>query len=527
MSTVHDHMRVRELLRSHSSPPHDISSTISTLSQELEDYTEKITELKDELSRLESHHAALKEYHRDCCGLLAPVRRLPPEVLIDIFSRCRRFTPEHSRSQVVDSIGILAQIRLQRMAHVCARWYNVAMDTPSLWDTIFLHASALSGTPQQTETAMGLLRQALQRSGSLLLNVRMEGFGTQHLMGLEMIASHSSRWKTARLSHSGSVGYLSGIKGRLPLLTALELDRIRPERLDFLESIPSLKALTVHGSTQSGMSKLPLEALDTFEFVELLLDEVASAVVSMARLSHPCAVRLDVMVDEWNASHSSLGLQIPQTSSNISSLVLEATTWSFRPQNCLQTFDQILASLTLPSLCDLSFTVSDKWVVLPWPHQQFLALCDRSSFHTHLHSLQLSCVRITDAELIECLPVVPMLQRLIMSDPTMTNTLLSALTRTPNDSAACLVPHLRVIECESSLQFDDDVFLGFVASRCEPLPPNSMRFAIRIHTTSLRPLKRSVVARIEQMRARSILMFELSIGQWFGSKLVPLPWPME
>ncbi|KAJ7894884.1 hypothetical protein B0H14DRAFT_3640645 [Mycena olivaceomarginata] len=481
MSTVHDHMRVRELLRSHSSPPHDISSTISTLSQELEDYTEKITELKDELSRLESHHAALKEYHRDCCGLLAPVRRLPPEVLIDIFSRCRRFT---------------LNTRVPKWSIALAFSHRIVYNGwPSLWDTIFLHASALSGTPQQTETAMGLLRQALQRSGSLLLNVRMEGFGTQHLIGLEMIASHSSRWKTARLSHSRSVGYLSGIKGRLPFLTALELDRIHPERLDFLESIPSLKALTVHGSTQSGMSKLPLEALDTFEFVELLLDEVASAV-------------------------------IPQTSSNISSLVLEATTWSFRPQNCLQTFDQIFASLTLPSLRDLSFTASDKWVVLPWPHQQFLALCDRSSFHTHLHSLQLSRVRITDAELIECLLAVPMLQRLIISDPTMTNTLLSALTRTHDDSAACLVPHLRVIECESSLQFDDDVFLGFVASRCEPLAPNSMRFAIRIHTMSSRSLKRSVVARIEQMRARSILMFELSVGRWFGSKLVPLPWPM-
>ncbi|KAJ7894899.1 hypothetical protein B0H14DRAFT_3426507 [Mycena olivaceomarginata] len=72
-------------------------------------------------------------------------------------------------------------------------------------------------------------------------------------------------------------------------------------------------------------------------------------------------------MDEWNAIYRSLGLQILQTSSDIRSCVIEVSTWSLWPKNCLQTFDEIFASLTLESIRDLSFTASETWVILGRP----------------------------------------------------------------------------------------------------------------------------------------------------------------
>ncbi|KAJ7489104.1 hypothetical protein FB451DRAFT_1552989 [Mycena latifolia] len=78
-------LHIRELLRSYSPPPDYLPSTISALSDEIARHDRRIEALREELSTLETARAALQVYHDDCGGLLAPIRRLPSELLVKIF----------------------------------------------------------------------------------------------------------------------------------------------------------------------------------------------------------------------------------------------------------------------------------------------------------------------------------------------------------------------------------------------------------------------------------------------------------
>ncbi|KAJ6492213.1 hypothetical protein C8R45DRAFT_1212983 [Mycena sanguinolenta] len=500
-------------LRSHSPPPQNILSTISILSDELKKYDNRISQLKDELGRLESHRSALDAYHRDCHSLLAPIRRLPSEILLHIFELHRSSQPDWFNSNLTYcGMAQLAQESLLGVSRVCIRWHALVMGTPSLWSTISLYGSALSGTAQQTEITMGLLRLAFQRSESFPVDVQVQGEGGDFGPALELIASHSARWKTAQIRcSSGHFGHLAAAKGNLPLLRTLELSvgGAGMDKLDFLQSVTSVQHLTVLGSIEFCMPRLPLEGLLTYKCAALQPSAIASVVGSMSRLSYPCTVCIAVALDTWSQRDSDNGLQIPRTSSDISSLLLEIE-WFFSTEDCLQTFDEIFAAVTLPSLRDLSFASRNS---LPWLHNEFIALSTRSSFHSHLRSLNLLCVYIEESELVDCLSTLSALQELLISDryptPLVTDTLLSVLTRTPEDPT-CLVPQLRVLECRSEFGFDDSVYLDFLVSRCES-GFIEVPFVSRMHSIQgryRRFIDSDVAARIQDMCSRGVLAFE-------------------
>ncbi|KAF7358726.1 F-box domain-containing protein [Mycena sanguinolenta] len=510
---------IRDLLRSHSTPPPNISSTVSFLAEELEKCDKRIAELEEELDRLETRREALAAYHQDCSSLLAPIRRLPPEILTDIFQLCRPSEPDFSRSKSKAYCGIahLGQESLLWVSQVCVLWHTIVMSTPSLWTTISLHGCALRGTRQQFETTMELLGLAFERSGSLPLNVQFDSLEkncTRYRHALELIASHSARWKSAKfMTHPSDFVYLSRVKGNLPLLTTLELyiGGTGVEKLDFLEFLPSVKNLTVYGSIQSCMPRLPLRGLVTYKCLALQPNAIASTVASMSRLSHPCAVHVEVDVENWMQAYSS-GLRIPETSSNMSELSLKLTQTFFRPTRCFQTLEEIFAALTLPALRELSFMADRD--PLPWPHEQFMSFSIRSSFHHHLHCLDLFRVHITESELVDCLSTLPALQELSIADrfprPLVSDTFLTTLTLTPERST-CLVPHLRVLDCISDFRFDDNIYLAFLMSRCGSAASSQAPFVSRMRCSMeyyRRLMDANVVARIEHMCAQRVLRFE-------------------
>ncbi|KAJ6537724.1 hypothetical protein B0H19DRAFT_1316452 [Mycena capillaripes] len=103
------------------------------------------------------------------------------------------------------------------------------------------------------------------------------------------------------------------------------------------------------------------------------------------------------------------------------------------------------------------------------------------------------------------------------------NALLSALTYTPDSS--CLVPQLGFLQCQSILQFDDDVYLNFLLSRLQK-PPGSASFecALLWFPGYERELDPTVSARIDELRATKELPFyetveELSYSQ-FAARLI-------
>ncbi|KAF7358810.1 F-box domain-containing protein [Mycena sanguinolenta] len=511
--------RIRDLLRSHSPPPHTVSSTISVLADELDRHDHEIARLKGELRQLESRRSALAAYRRDCRGLLAPIRRLPSEILFEIFQLCRpsRSEPDFSRSpdQTYCAMAHLAQDTILQVSQVCILWHTLVMGTPTLWNIISLHAAAVQGTPRQYESTLELLRLALQRSGSSRLSVQFHSFGghvRRYAPALELIARHSARWRSAKFRCSPhDFEYLSGAKGNLPLLSTLELDtgHATSADLNFLQLVPSLKNFIVHGPVDPSVSGLLAGGLTTYKCVVVQSTSIASAVASISRLPRSCAVCVELNLLHWIPSDSPT-LGISRTSANITSLSFEVS-GLHRTAYGLQIFDEIFAAITLPSLHTLSFTTKGSPPL--WPHRRFMQLSIRSSFSGHLDCLNLVGVHITEPELVECLSTLPALRQLSLMDrypkPVVNNALLTALTRTSGDST-CLVPHLRILECISDLRFDDSVYLGFLISRCQPGDSNHIPLVSRMRCSMdyhRRPVDSSVAARIQDMCAQRVLVF--------------------
>ncbi|KAJ7302345.1 hypothetical protein DFH08DRAFT_977921 [Mycena albidolilacea] len=130
-----------------------------------------------------------------------------------------------------------------------------------------------------------------------------------------------------------------------------------------------------------------------------------------------------------------------------------------------------------------------------WPHQQFLALCERSAFPQSLRVLRIANFRIRERELIQILSALSALEylelmngdresyRVDSADFLITDNLLHALTF----PAHRLIPRLRCFACHWQLQCTDTVFVDFVKSRLEEPAPGVFRVEIRSDSDEASP----------------------------------------
>ncbi|KAJ7699200.1 hypothetical protein B0H17DRAFT_1196292 [Mycena rosella] len=158
-------LRIRELLRSNSQPPDNLQSTISALSEELARYDGA---LREELAGLEATRAVLRVYYDDCGALLAPIRRLPSELLVKIFGLLSSEKNESRAAFPVTSLNEamfrLSQDHLLVLSRICSWFHTLVMNTSTLWDTI--HLDILWTTPADTKKIMFVLRRILERGGN-------------------------------------------------------------------------------------------------------------------------------------------------------------------------------------------------------------------------------------------------------------------------------------------------------------------------------------------------------------------------
>ncbi|KAJ6519096.1 hypothetical protein C8R45DRAFT_1085152 [Mycena sanguinolenta] len=89
------------------------------------------------MKRVESERAALEAYGVDCHGPLAPIRRMPTEVLVAIFPLCADDLCDDIRWRAIER---LAQKPLLTLSQVSKRWHDIALGTPTLWDRLVLDA---------------------------------------------------------------------------------------------------------------------------------------------------------------------------------------------------------------------------------------------------------------------------------------------------------------------------------------------------------------------------------------------------
>ncbi|PBK67168.1 hypothetical protein ARMSODRAFT_1045664 [Armillaria solidipes] len=165
--------------------------------------------LAEEASQLNERHKSLTQYVSNCRSLLAPIRRLPRDVLEIVFA----FVPSSESSLNTRSAP-------WSLAHICYAWRDIVLSTPSLWAKIDI-------CPPYTRGSMTILGRHLQLSGEYPLDISIsyqDTFEEDNRGILSLILQHSTRWKrmqikdVSRTEVDTVMSELSIVAGNLPLL---------------------------------------------------------------------------------------------------------------------------------------------------------------------------------------------------------------------------------------------------------------------------------------------------------------------
>ncbi|KAJ7149639.1 hypothetical protein C8R46DRAFT_1125660 [Mycena filopes] len=167
----------------------------------------EILALKDALSKAKLERKALKQH---LASYIYPVLTLPNEVVSEIFLQTLDKSPSLG--------GRASPIYL---GHICQRWRDIALSTPSLWSTMDI-AMRHFKAPQNY---LRLLDVWLTRSRHCPLSVTFTDVfnGRVWIMPriMEAILAHQARWETIEFNTSWDV--LPDIQTALPLLGRLDI----------------------------------------------------------------------------------------------------------------------------------------------------------------------------------------------------------------------------------------------------------------------------------------------------------------
>ncbi|KAJ6593215.1 hypothetical protein B0H19DRAFT_1365347 [Mycena capillaripes] len=525
---------LHKLLRSNEYPTHFQAShcqeIISSLPTELERYDVHISRLRLILEKAEHERSLVEDYLRLCQYTLSPVRRLPSEILTEIFAfflpgwTTSRNTPFiSSLNPVEEELGRIANVELMRISQVCPRWHQIIMGTPSLWSVVGLSLGLWHG-PNQARM-MPVLESSLARGGDFPLDLRAQArplYSTHALALLPVLAQSSRRWRKVSFTvdYAAHMTAMSMVKDNLPLLETLQLDiNLTPvsefnvaEVTSFFAVAPRLTGLRYCGPSQA-LSSMPLEQLQLI-YLDVQPRDVDSLISIMPRFSHAkcqCTIRVKIEDDSWTAT------DLPTVTSTMS--ILDLTASAFDTDEARPMLTKFMTRLTLPkAICVRLLCQQYQDTPQPWPHSDFLAFSHRSSFCNRLLILRLESVFITEPELLQVLSGLPLLQDLAITDHRIvdgereilllvSNSLLQRLIWTPD--AACLVPALSILETHTLLQFDDTVYRDFVLSRLKPGRNTEGPFEVdlRWYPGYCRQLDPAIVAQFGELQSQGQLLF--------------------
>ncbi|KAJ7438550.1 hypothetical protein B0H11DRAFT_588700 [Mycena galericulata] len=154
--------------------------------------------------------------------IMSPVRRVPAEILCEIFW----WTLPYTRRAGAHTI----QQAPWRLGHICKRWRATALQYSPLWSTITLYA-ARNGWMSQA-SLLTMVETQLDRSANAPLHITFDCRDGEFVAAyspriIGLIMSFSPRWESARLRLDRLLGdsllnHLRSVKGQLPRLRTLE-----------------------------------------------------------------------------------------------------------------------------------------------------------------------------------------------------------------------------------------------------------------------------------------------------------------
>ncbi|KAJ7157478.1 hypothetical protein C8R46DRAFT_1114619 [Mycena filopes] len=183
-----------------------ILDIISTAQDRITALDPEIRALQTRLAQLVRERDETAEHLRRHRALVSPLRRIPLELLCEIFVLSVDASDDVERAEVPWHLG-----------HICQTWRRSALAYPHLWTDITIR------------DALAPIEAQLLRSGSAPLTVRWSGIENTGNPGLaDLIIPHCGRWRrlkihSHRLDDSDALEWLNRAKGHLDQLTTLEI----------------------------------------------------------------------------------------------------------------------------------------------------------------------------------------------------------------------------------------------------------------------------------------------------------------
>ncbi|KAJ7123246.1 hypothetical protein C8R43DRAFT_43319 [Mycena crocata] len=206
----------------------------------------QISSISAALDQLRKRRDALAEVTHQYRGAISVVRRVPAELVCEIFA----FTMQDVLHTDVNSIPPSYEPTQSpwSLASICASWRRAALGYPMLWRFISLSPRWIEN--RHTHPSCSELKTQLIRSGDAPLQVVIHWLGfPAYPRLLELLLPHCNRWNTLHIYiHDHHKSLLDGIQaaqGHLNLLQKLHLVISHfpdePEEVDIFSSAPRLR----------------------------------------------------------------------------------------------------------------------------------------------------------------------------------------------------------------------------------------------------------------------------------------------
>ena len=204
-----------------------------------------------DLDRLLRQETNAARHIQRCTSATGPLRRLPFEMLSRIFAFHRELCFQTETSGVEDLLGIslfdASEVLL--VAHICAKWRTVALETQELWGSFHFRCP---GHPLRPDTFLGW-ETWLKRGGRHPHSFKYSCPGNHNMEPgpdakntcrhvLRLFLEHSAQWKCAQLSLPySSSDTLIQAEGKVPLLEQLHLNIVLLPTI----TIPGIAAFSI------------------------------------------------------------------------------------------------------------------------------------------------------------------------------------------------------------------------------------------------------------------------------------------
>ncbi|KAJ6520538.1 hypothetical protein C8R45DRAFT_1205484 [Mycena sanguinolenta] len=470
----------------------------------------EIISKEEETHGLHCEVAELRRRSEQHKAIIAPIRRIPIEMLAEIFSQLTVIEAESSRSSdlydFVDDASFLAMAdKLIRpglrkapliFCKVSRQWRAIALSTPRLWNSISLDCT-------DRRTSIFLCDMWLKRSGSLPLSIRLyrrwSGNAQQEVVDdcqdlLRTILPYAARWRLIDIVNlpAASFDVFDGyLPDSLPALEALFIDCDSPsvsswEGLPIAPKLRLLRFRDIDVNTGAGewsafpwsqLTNIDVGRCSTYDCLQILRE--ASTAVAC----------------KFVIERSSPMQHPPVSHSTLQTLRIE-----FHVQ------DDIRLGLTCPRLSTLAI----------WMDSTSHDLGDFIAHSgTTIENFTLEGPNLDDAQFVACLANMPRLRNLKIEEleidgfpPQFTDEVWESLTWRP--SASPLVPNLESLHLDGGRVFSHKALVRMLDSRVRT-PDSPPNFVPKLKTMNLTIWRKMSTSAVRPVNAFSKFGLDIAL----------------